>query len=99
VAAAFTLSAEFAVRFPWTGRGFGDVVAATQPCGGAILACSSTLYTRGPTELERRGRGRKTVDSLVAFALRQAERGDLTSSHASNHENRTHRARRTDRRG
>ena len=38
----------------------------------------------------------KTVDFLAAFVLSQAERGDLTSSHASDHEDRAHRARRTD---
>jgi hypothetical protein len=34
----------------------------------------------------------KTVNFLAAFVLSRAERGDLTSSHASDHENRAHRA-------
>ena len=41
----------------------------------------------------------KSVDFLAAFVLCRAERGDLTSSHASDREDRAHRARRTDRRG
>jgi hypothetical protein len=41
----------------------------------------------------------KTVDFLAAFLLSRAERGDLTRLHASDHEDRAHRARRTDKCG
>ena len=41
----------------------------------------------------------KTVDFLAAFVLSQAERGDLASAHASDHEDRAHRAKRTDKCG
>jgi hypothetical protein len=41
----------------------------------------------------------KTVDFLTAFVLSRAERADLTSLHASDHEDRAHRVRRTDKCG
>jgi hypothetical protein len=47
VTVVFALSAPYG--FPRTGRCFDNLVAATQPFdAGAILACSSTLYARGP---------------------------------------------------
>jgi hypothetical protein len=67
VPVVFALSAPFG--FPRTGRGFDNLVAATQSFdAGAILACSSTLYARGPRGLELCGRRRE--DGRLRCGLR-----------------------------